>query len=346
MTHIAFSRILLVLVLANLAARPLTADVVETKSGARIVGKVTKIEKGTVVVETDYAGKISIKQSEVTAITTDAPVAVRLDGGTHLVGKLSGADGAELITGADEAVTTQVGKVAASWPVGTEDPAVVALRRHWGYTASLDLNGTSGNKNQLGTAGGIRATLTGPGDVLAYFASYNRQVTNGQASADQFKAGVDYSNNFDSRSSWYTRDEGGFDRIQDISFYNTAAAGFGFDVVKAPKHLLTFRAGLSFRYEKFNQTVTPEVKSAGFDAGVNHELEFGSGKIVNRVSYVPAFQDFSNFRLTHESFYEVPLANPAWKLRLGVSNDYISKPVPGFQRLDTTYFTRLLLNWK
>jgi len=346
MTSIKFSLALLALLLAGALAVPLRADVVETKNGARIVGKVTRIEKGTVVVDTNYAGTISVKQAEVTAITTDAPLAVRLDSGTHLEGTLSGAGGAERITGADAAVDTEVGKVAASWPVGTEDPAVAARRRHWGYSASLDMNGTSGNKSQLGTAGGFRATLTGPGDVLAYYTNYNRQVTDGEKSADQFKAGIDYSNNFDRRSSWYVRDEGGFDRIQDIGFYNTSAAGYGFDVVKKPKHLLTFRAGLSFRYENYNNALTPDVKSAGLDAGMNHELYFGSGKIVNRVSYVPGFADFGNYRLTHENFYEVPLANPAWKLRLGVSGDYNSRPAPGLERLDTTYFTRLLLNWK
>ena len=88
------------------------------------------------------------------------------------------------------------------------------------------------------------------------------------------------------------------------------------------------------------------VKSAGLDFGLAHEATFGDSKIVNRVSYVPSFDDFSDFRLTHESFYEMPLANPAWKLRLGVNNDYTSKPGKGVEKLDTGYFTRLVLNWK
>ena len=61
---------------------------------------------------------------------------------------------------------------------------------------------------------------------------------------------------------------------------------------------------------------------------------------------MPSFQDTSNFRLTHESFLELPLANPSWKLRLGVNNDYNSRPGKGVEKLDTGYFTRLVLNWK
>lgn len=65
-----------------LCVKPSFADVVETKSGARIVGKVVAIDGGTVSVDTNFAGTIAVKQSEVTAITTDAPVAVRLASGT------------------------------------------------------------------------------------------------------------------------------------------------------------------------------------------------------------------------------------------------------------------------
>jgi hypothetical protein len=61
---------------------------------------------------------------------------------------------------------------------------------------------------------------------------------------------------------------------------------------------------------------------------------------------VPSFSDFANYHVTHESFYELPLADPAWKLRMGLSNDYNSKPNPGIKNLDTLYFTRLVLNWK
>ena len=43
---------------------------------------------------------------------------------------------------------------------------------------------------------------------------------------------------------------------------------------------------------------------------------------------------------------EVPLLSTQWKLRLGVANDYNSQPGRGVKRLDTTYFTRLVLNWK
>lgn len=336
----------LTLAFALLGAQ-LMADTVDVKGGARIVGKVVKIDGGAVIVDTGYAGTISIKQSEVTAITTDAPVAVRLDSGTRIDGRLTGSgSGAIQIAGADGSISTSVDKLAASWAAGGKDPAIAALERSWAYEAAVDVAGKTGNKEQLGTAASLRATLKTAQDTLQFYTAYDRQVTDGTKSADQFKAGVDYQNNFRGRSSWYVRDEGGFDRVKDIELYNIAAAGLGYDAIKEAKQTLTFRGGLSYRYEGYKNPATTDVKSAGLDFGLAHMLQFQDSRLVNRVSYVPAFDDFGNYRLTHESFFEVPLAAPSWKLRVGVNNDYNSQPGRGVEKLDTGYFTRFVLNWR
>lgn len=340
------SQVFLFAAVAVLGALRLAADVVETKNGARIVGKVSKIDGGAVVVDTDFAGTITIKQGEVTAITTDAPVAVRLASGTRIDGKVSGSAGSLQVAGADGTVSTTVDRVAASWAAGGKDPAIVALERGWAYEASVDIAGKSGNKSQLGTAAQVRATLAGPNDKLVFYSGYDRQVTDGQKSADQFRAGVDYQSNFSGSNSWYVRDEGGFDRIKDIQFYNVAAAGFGYDFVKKPKQTVTGRLGLSFRNENYKSPLTTDVNAAGLDVGLSHSLQLTDSSIVNRLTIVPSFDDFSNFRLTHESFYERPFVSPNWKLRVGVSNDYNSKPGKGVDKMDTAYFTRLVLNWR
>jgi hypothetical protein len=332
------------LTILALATASVFADTIDVKNGARIIGKVTKIDSGSVVVSTDYAGTITVKQSEVTAISTDAPVAVRLASGTRYDGRLStGSGGAVQITGVDGSVNTTIDKVVASWAAGAVDPLV---ERHWAYEASVDLSGKTGNREQIGTAGEVRATLKTIQDMLQFYSAYNRQVSDGAKSADQFKAGVDYQNNFAGRYSWYVRDEGGFDRVKDIDLYNIAAAGLGFDLVKEPKRTITGRAGLSFRYESYRDPFTEDVKSAGLDLGLNSDLEFGNSRLVTRIAYVPTFEDFGNYRLTHESYYQIPLAHPAWKLRLGVSNDYNSQPPRGVEKLDTAYFTRLVLSWQ
>ena len=329
-----------------LSSAVLSADVVETKDGSRLVGTVTKIDGGNVTLSTAYAGAITIKQSDVVSISTDAPLAVRLASGTRIDGKVSTVGGAVKITGADGVISTSVDKVAASWAAGGTDPAIAALERGWAYEAAVDVSGKTGNKEQLGTGFSFRATLAGSRDTLQFYSAYDRQVSDGVKSADQFKAGLDYANNFSGRKSWYVRDEVGFDRVKDIELYNVAAAGFGYDFIKEAKQMLTGRAGLSFRYAGYKNPRTEDVKSAGMDFGLAHKLQLENAILRNTVTYVPAFDDVAVYVIAHESTLEMPLLSTQWKLRMGVANDFNSKPGRGVERLDTTYFTRLVLSWK
>ena len=115
--------LIVIALLFALAVRTVSADVVETKSGARIVGKVTQIDGSTVVVDTDYAGTIKIKQGDVTSITTDNPANIRLASGTVLQGTLAGTStGGLVIAGPDGSIQTSVDKVVTTWaPAAASD---------------------------------------------------------------------------------------------------------------------------------------------------------------------------------------------------------------------------------
>lgn len=363
--NIIASTLLLALAVGNVSA-----DVVETKDGAKIVGKVTQIDGASIVVDTGFAGTVKVKQSEVTSITTDSASNIRLSTGTVIQGTLASAGaGAIVITGPEGAIQSNVDKVVATWAPGAKDPEVVALQRAWSYEAAVDVVGKTGNSEQLGTGFSFRAVLTGPQDMLQFYSAYDRQVTEGEISSDQFKAGVDYQNSFSGRKSWYLRDEAGFDRVKLIEFSNVAAFGLGYDFIKEAKHTFTGRIGMAHRFEsykvdpvEYNKNIAPpysmspavaarvatkeNVNSAGLDVSLMHALELKSFSIVTRLSYVPAFNDFSDYRALHETFIQLPLANPSWKLRMGVVNDYTSLPALGHRRLDTTYYTRFVLSWK
>ncbi|MGA3007306.1 MAG: DUF481 domain-containing protein, partial [Opitutaceae bacterium] len=224
------------------------ADTVDTKEGAHLVGKITKVEAGSVYLHTDYAGDIVIKQSNVTRFATDKFIAVRLDSGQRIDGQVTPApQGGLQIAGTNKTVTTDIRHVAATWNAYGEDPLLIALRGQWTYEAFVDANGETGNHNQLGTSGGMRAERKATYNDLQLYAKYNRQVTDGQKSADQFATGVDYSTNYSGRDSLYVRDDAGFDRVMGISFSEVAAGGYGYDFIKQPSHTLTGRAGLSYR---------------------------------------------------------------------------------------------------
>jgi len=324
------------------------ADTVQTRDGSRFTGKITQIDGASVVLNTGFAGDIKIKTGEVVSLSTDAPVNVRLADGTVATGAASmSAPGTLVIAAAGGPVSIDTGKIKQSWAADAKDPEVAKLERQWSYEAGLDVSGKDGNHSQTGVSVSFRATRKSSVDTLLLYAGYDRQVTNGNKSADQARAGADYRNNFSGRFSWYARDELGFDRVKFIDFYNTAAAGLGYDIIKCAKQGLTFRTGLAHRYEKYSAAGAGSLSTLAIDFGLAHNLTMKHWSMNNLVTYTPSVDNFNTYRVYHESSIELPMASPRWKFRVGVSNDYHSPiPVGATRRLDTTYFARLILSWK
>lgn len=336
------TRLVPTVLLALLAPALASADVVQTKDGARLVGTVTAINAGAVTLSTSYAGDLTIKQSEVTSIQTDKPSSFRLASGTRIDGTVNtNAQGQVQVTGTDGTVTTTVSNVAMAWPLGHRDPIVGA----WSYEATADVAGTSGNKESLATGASFTATLVNPKDTLKFYTAYNRAETEGVKSADQFKAGVDYSQLFAPDQQWFVRNEAGFDRIMDIRYYDVAAGGYGFDLVKTPQDTLLARIGLAYRYTDYKNPLSPTVSTAAGDAEINHVFNGPWFEVHNNLTFVPDFSDFADYLVTQDSFAQVPLKNTLLKFRVGVSNNYNSRPGQGIKKLDTLYYLRLVYDF-
>lgn len=334
---------------ASLVAAPfLTADTVGTKDGSTIQGKVLRVTGGVVEIETAFAGVLKIQQASVATLSTDAPVYLRYQGGNTIQGAVSTAAGGEVrVAGPGAWGTGSVDKVESVWIDPSESPeakAAAAAKRTWAFEASVDVVGTQGNTDSLATAVGFAATLTGPNDKLGFYAAYSRAELEGETSADNAKGGVDYSAYFTPRTSWYVREEIGTDKIKELDFYSTTSAGLGYAVIREPKHELTFRAGLAYRYEAYN--IGDNVSAPALDLGLIHSYTAETWRIGNKITFLPSLQDFANYRVQHDSFLELPLASTQWKIRLGVANDYVSEPRAGKKKLDTTYYTKFLLSWK
>ncbi len=342
---------------ALMIAAPLAADVVETKNGARLVGKVTKIEDGKVHLTTDFAGDLVIKQSEVTAISTDAPVFVRLASGTVLEGTVAGEGDTIKIAGADGVLTTQVAKVAASWGPGGEDPQVTAMKadlaardRKWSLQTTFDLTGRSGNTNATGLAAGFTATLKGQKDALKFYGTTNYASSEDAAgvetkTADELIVGVDYSTFFSEHAGWFMRQELERDNVEGVDLRSTTDAGFKYRAIKNDRQELNVRVGAGYRFESYSTGA--DNGGAVASLGLNNVFKVGSfTNLVTDLQYLPSIDDFADYRFVHDSAFEIPLSAGFWKLRVGLNNQFNSRPQPGRKDMDTTYYTRLILNWR
>jgi hypothetical protein len=321
------------------------ADTVTLKDGSVIHGKNVHIVDGKVIITTGFAGDLSIKQDLVAAFETDEPVFVKTKDNTTVNGKVAGKDSGLVVSGTNIIFPTTVESVKSSWNQGAEDPDIVVLRHHWALEFTTDIAGTSGNSTGFSGAIGAVATLKGPTDALKFYGSANHSTANHTTSQDTYKGGMEYNEFFSQAWSWYTSAELMQDNVQNINLRVSALAGIGINSIRSKREDLQFRAGLSYRYETYDTNpASPSFSSAGVGLGLVHRLDIATWAVMkNMIAYSGAFQDSGNYVFDHDSNLTMPFGgSKIWSLRIGVTNEFNSKPVHPNKRLDTTYYLRFV----
>jgi putative salt-induced outer membrane protein YdiY len=252
-------------------------------------------------------------------------------------------------------VRTDVSELASGWQPGEKDPIVAAREselegqlRQWSYLAGVDISGSNGNSENFGSAIVVEALLEGPRDKLLLYGSYKYKETDGLRAEDEQKGGIRYTNFFTEKWGWFVRQELERDTFEGIDFRSTSAAGLTHRFIKEERLLLEGSAGLSYRYEDYSDPAIDSDGFPGLDFGLALDWQFADwGKLVTRLSYIPSLNDFADYLIDHESGVDIPLGTADnWVMRFGLSNQYNSEPSGGRDKLDTTYFARLILKWE
>lgn len=329
----------------------LAADRVELNDGSVVLGKLVSAEAGKLKFETAFAGTIEIAQDKVRSFSTDEVVNVELAAGSTVLGKVAMTEAGIAVVAADGSFSAPMAKVSAVWRPGADSPTTRQLKeriakseRKWAYEASVAINGRTGGSEKFAGAVGLKATLESAQDKLIFALQAEKAEDNGVETANRQFASVDYSSFYSANNGWYARSSLEKDSIKALDLRSQTSFGLGRKLIKTDPQDLELRAGVSYVYETYANGT--KFDSPGLDITLLHTYVFKTGKLSNVLTYTPAFKDFNNYRVHHESTYEMPLAASLWKLKTGVSNDYTSIPQPGVERLDTLYFTSLILNWK
>jgi Protein of unknown function, DUF481 len=330
--------------LALLAGSTFAADRIELIDGSVILGQLVCVEGGKFKVETDFAGTIEIVQDKVRSFSTEEAVNVELASGSQVLGSVGMTPAGIVVAATDGQMSVPTARVTAVWRQGADSPEIRKQKRHWKYEAALAVNGRTGQTEKFAGALGFKATLESAQDKLIFNLAAEKARDSGVETANRQLAGADYSSFLSDKNVWYARTSIEKDEIKELDLRSITAFGMGRKLIKQKGHDLEVRFGVSYLYESYANGT--KFDSPGLDLGLIHSYVFKHGKLSNALTYTPAFKDFGNYRIHHESSYEVPLTASLWKLKVGLTNDYVSIPPPGIERLDTLYFTSLILNWE
>lgn len=329
-------------------------DQIETSDGGIITGVIKQITDDTIILSTEYAGKITLQRDKVIGFTSEQPLSIRLNNGATVVGAVSHQQQGMLSINALETHSvTQFQDIAESWSPAEQDPEITrmeeaqqAAMRKWSFEAGADIAGKKGNSDEFGAALTFAAKLAGQDDTLLFYGSLDQAEQDGVDSSDEIILGSEYTSYSNDPWGWYVRAEFEKDDFEDLRLRTLLGTGLNYRVFHSPEHSLELRSGVGYRHENFNDGTTEQ--SPTLDFGLAHDWEFASwGRMTNHLTYTPAITDFDDYLITHDSGIEIPLGfSDYWQLRLGLRHKYKSMPVDDRKHLDTSYYSRLQLNWQ
>jgi putative salt-induced outer membrane protein YdiY len=334
------------------------ADVIFTTDGSRIVGTVERIANGKVVIQTEIAGRLEIDASLLSGITTDAPVNVAVATGDVLVGPVETADGAAQATVhsalADVAVKPQ--DITGLWPKDAEHPAIVAAREQADariaaltpkWTAKLEggVTRTEGNTDTLQARGRFDVKRKTPSDLLNFYLEGNYYEQNDARSTNEYFGGIRYEASISERWYWYARTELEFDEFENIDLRATAAAGAGRYWLKQEDHELKTSLGAGYRHESYDNGESDD--AFVLDLGLDYRYDLAPWlQFTHATVYSPDVEDFDDYRLKLDTALVFPLKDDRLAWKLGMRNEYNSRPQSGLDRLDNTYYTSIVWTLK
>jgi putative salt-induced outer membrane protein YdiY len=341
--------------MAFFPAATLMADVVTTSDGSRLVGTVEQIAGGKLVILTEIAGRLEIDASKVTGVSTDQSVNVAVNSGDRLVGPMdSSPDGSSIVRSKLGDISIPPSAITMLWPEGTESPEIAAIREEadakieaakpeWSATLEAGASRTEGNTDTLEGHGRFDLKRKTKDDLLHFYLAGKYGEQDDKRTTNEYFGGIRYENSITERWYWYARTELEFDEFEGIDLRATAAAGAGYYWLKKPEHELKTSLGLGYRHESYDNERTDD--DAVLDLGLDYRLDLTPwAQFTHSTVYSPDFLEFDDYRLKFDTALLIPFKDERLAWKLGMRNEYNSRPQSGFDRLDSTYYTSIVLS--
>ncbi len=344
--------------LGLLAGRTVLADAVFTSDGSKIVGTIERMGGDKIVIVSEVAGRLEIDTTKITAVAIDNQLNVEFKSGDRLVGTLdvSADQSTSVMHSALGELAVKPTDIAAIWPVGSSGPAELAMQAEvelakkafipeWNFTLEAGGSSTEGNTETLEARGRLDVTRKTDNDLLNFYLAAKYYDQNDIRSTNEYRGGIRYENAITDRWYWYTRVELEFDEFENLDLRSTAAVGGGYYWLKKSDHELKTGVGIGYRHESYNNGVSDD--QAVLDLMLNYRLDLAPWlQFTHATTYSPDFLELDDYRLDFDTALLMPFTDDRFKLKFGVNHEYNSRPQPGLERLDTTYYANLVFQLK
>jgi len=234
------------------------AGMVRLKNGDVVSGKILKVSGGDIIVDTDYAGEVTIDADSVVDLQSDRPLTVEYEDGREVNGYIDvGPDGqlvAREAAPAKDAAEVSPDEAAAMELVNLTDiKDIHEVHPYFRYTANVEFGlsiakGNSDNEN-INLAASFVPTFGK--NTIALDGQVNRGKSDGEVSESNWRINGQYEREFWDRWFWLLFNSYEHDSLQDLDLRITAATGVGYKFFEPDPTLLKVALGPAFVDENF-----------------------------------------------------------------------------------------------
>ena len=306
-----------------LLAIPALADQIVLKNGDKLTGSIVKSDGKELVIQTDYAGAVTVKFDAIQSLTSTGDLNVTM-GGKTAVGPIT-TNGDDVVVATKAAGPVEAPKASVSLVRSPAEQAAYekslhpGFREGWAGGANLGFALTAGNSETKNLNIGLNATRTGFHDKLTLYETSIYSTTSklalqprpSQTTANSNGGGLRYDHDFAPRVFGFGSADFFNNSLQNLDLRYILGGGIGFHAIKTPNTTLDLLAGINYTHESFSDLVLsqgpPEVtynhsdSSAALTVGDNFMHKLGKNSV------------FTQSFLLYPSFSQVninPAANP------------------------------------
>jgi putative salt-induced outer membrane protein YdiY len=322
-----------ILIVFCLFSQSLQADTIKLSDGSVVVGKVAKMEGGTLTIETSFAGTIEISMDKVVMIQTDVKMPIHLEDGSVIQGTLKASDenAIEVIRKEDE--TSMKVEPSGITSINPTPPPPIRWKGKVIGTFSL----TDGNSETLGAGLEANASRRTDMDRITLRAGYFYQEDEKNATRDDQYAFAKYDYYFHDKMYGYLNGRIYRDGIKNLELRTTGGGGLGYTFLEDDIFNLSAEGGISYYSEDYSGGLDDKRNASARLAGnfdwwiVKKTLLFEQD--LEGLISVEDSEDFLLYSDSRLSWY----FTERWSINGAVRFEYLNVPAAGNERVDTKY---------
>ncbi|MEE9121921.1 MAG: DUF481 domain-containing protein [Syntrophobacteria bacterium] len=317
-----------------LIAENVMADEIRLKNGDCITGIVKKMEDKVLIFETSYAGEISIKWDEITAVTTDSPIEMVLHDNTSFLGSMEPATEGQielqLVDETVERLAIDLSEVKAINPTRPERGLEIKAR------LNLGVNVKKGNTDTEEYDVDGKVSLRSEKNRFSFYGEYELDKADGDKTTEKSKGLGKYDRFLTTKFYIYGSTFFETDVNSDLDLRLIPSVGPGYQFYETELTNLSVELGPAYVIERFDESEDDEYMAGQWRINFDHYFfkkifqffHFDQGSI--------SFEDTNDIIIVSRTGIRMPLYK-YFNLTAQWNWDWDRSPAPGDNKSDNEY---------